>query len=1198
MQSRAYSELSFQINIRSRPFKAVMDAMSKDTLHTWFPACSSKFVEQLLDDSDKSNPLYRNIPFKALAISHGTLLRHRIVEHVSGSGKRINDPARLIQAFVHWLPPNPGPNRAVSASMAYGMHLLQIRLQHIDKENCWPSTVPEAGIVISILRRAIRKKMSHVGLHDTFKLALKFLNVKPELQRTFQSADFWPKLIVHWKRAPDVYSDLVVEALRLGLGGSADTIGRDFLNTLHTLNKTRELRPELKWPLLRLFCLHVPERGLDLDTASDFTPLRKKKWPIELFRKLDREHAIRLLQGLHDANVEYGFLEGSYKPSILACQEITSQRNFNATLLLLQLRGESAESQPAAEAALDQLRKQAATSREQQDRAQFAEAASFYAIATGSLDFYGETVIWQKRFVRDPLTVKKIFAANSVATAEGIELLSGIPLPLPTNSTLAQVAVRVEKANKILLTFHELQRDAKREPSFSEQDWYGVASLFGSVVSKRVSRARELQKSLRSSDFDIYASIWEGTLAMLHKVNARFLTESYRSVIGLLSALPPTALASATRNMLDAGTKRRAMKDREPGDDTLEKLSYQALLMLAKGDKPELAQDLVLQTILDRPDASSWHRQLLSARFLNRLSAKASHDLLLSFAAAIGERLSEQSYVKVGEAQPSKPAPPESLVKVTTVKYLANLLQNVTYISAEASLDILVELFEAGTHIDIRLATLDSLLGLLNYLCSVADSIWKSNPLVEKIISALKTVIPVAGSINERRPPTAADWKEAVEKKSPPDVSDITDSLPPLMSAIMRAPNAGQYPGLKNVQSELVKALVLPLLEHSQAEHRRWIAVFLSKHKMDNMIDHLPPTPISPRLWNFLIENYLEFIPQTLLDDFNQYTIMMITPPARLRRFNSFLKKDVQLRNSSETRHWISVFDQRMTPYHSSNTQVLVRMVRYKTMHPSSKNAISSQKISKMIVGQASLYLEDYENYQDFWNELIWDLRHPSTTTHPGSTTDDVYLHFEEWQQSGKIILQEIVKLILDKRREQAKLQKLSVLPSATKPQILLLRYPWCPSEAEIDPECEKFANELAKMLANLLSGEPGVLHWHKLSEESFTVSKLLDTDIERLAVAFYIGKITPTSSGPAMQRSQALNFIRVVLAMKLIEDGRNALRSTEKDGKTRKHQGVAKRLQRRIEEWQTDPDEMIRERVLTWKKQQQQIIQNIWHRV
>lgn len=147
--------------------------------------------------------------------------------------------------------------------------------------------------------------------------------------------------------------------------------------------------------------------------------------------------------------------------------------------------------------------------------------------------------------------------------------------------------------------------------------------------------------------------------------------------------------------------------------------------------------------------------------------------------------------------EPPQSAPPASLVKVTTVKYLAQLLDNVEFISACAAAKVLVELFKSGTHRDIRLATLDSLLSLPSNLCSGAEENWRSNALVEDILVSLEKVVPVVGSIYERRPPRKEDWVEARKAGTLLDISDISDGLPPLFSAILAAPDSPQYPRLK-----------------------------------------------------------------------------------------------------------------------------------------------------------------------------------------------------------------------------------------------------------------------------------------------------------------------------------------------------------------------------------------------------------------
>jgi hypothetical protein len=1156
------------------------------------PACSPEFVTQLLDTQDQSNPLYRRLPSARLIKAHGKLLQKRVTECMFGDGCEDGHLDQYLSAFVYSQPSRPGPNPRTSASMAFATKVLQSRLGDVNNKR-WPTTISEADIFISLLHRSLKRRLPEPSLHNVFMLGLHLLEAKPKLKTMFQSKGLWSKLATRWKRAPGFYEDLLSIALRLDLGGSQKTIGQAFFQT----SRAVQAQPELRWPLLRLYCLHVPKKGIDIDTVDDFEPLAKQPWSSsDIFYHLSKDQAVRLLKSLYNANPKYSFLRGPARSSILSNQDIKSQQNFNVVLLLTLLQRDAEETQGKAERAVDELRKKAATAREQLDRAHFANAASNYAIASGSLDLYGETITWQQRFVRDPLTLKVIFGRDAVMTSEGIELLSGIPQPLPEDIALDEIASRVEKANDLLMTFHETMRIAKREPSFQQADWAGVTSLFGAAIGKRVDLTKDIHKHL-SPEADVYTAIWAGTLAMLEKVNVHSLNQAYRPIKSLLDTLPPTALATTTKAMIETGNERRKKQDRQPGEVILERLSYEVLKRLAVGDKPQLAQQLVLRTILDRPDASSWHRQLLSISFMKSLPAKEAQEMLLAFATAIGEKLEEQSYFRVGEAQPPKSAPPksappQSLVKVTTVKYLAQLLDNAEFISAEAAMEVLVELFKAGTHRDIRLATLDSLLSLLNNLCSGAGEEWRSNPLVEKIMGALETVILVVGSINERRPPRLEDWAEAKETGTLPETSDISAGLPPLLSAIFTAPDGRQYPGLKHMEAEFVARFLLPILEHSQAEHRKWVALFLAKHKVNLAVDDLPPTPISPEVWDTLVSLYPDFIPQTVLEDFNKHIILTVAPPTTLKDFNNSLRKNNDLSNTPEVQHWLSVFGQTMDRYFSSGSQTLLAIINRDKPNPLVRNGITFPEVLDMVLSHASLFLDNYEEkYTEVWNDFIRDMRHPTKGTYP--VTDDASLRamVSQWQQSGKIVLEKVTALVVEKKNEYSRDQNRRILPSATRLRLWLLPYPCFPPAAEVDVQFKAFVVKMEGLLDSFLEGEANVLRWPQIADGAFAVSEMLNTDEERLRVALYIGKLADNAGE---QRTAAMNFVRVAVAMKLIEDGRDGLKKSGKGTVADERKEIVRRIRDRIGEWQGGDDESIREKVGEWRRKQRSLWESL----
>ncbi|KAK8041028.1 hypothetical protein PG994_014035 [Apiospora phragmitis] len=271
------------------------------------------------------------------------------------------------------------------------------------------------------------------------------------------------------------------------------------------------------------------------------------------------------------------------------------------------------------------------------------------------------------------------------------------------------------------------------------------------------------------------------------------------------------------------------------------KRSIEYYIRVAESDKPRLAHDLILQTILERPDASSWHRQFLSAGHLKRLPAKDAQDILFGLARGIEEKLEEQSVVKVGEPEPTKHAPPRSLAKVTTVKHLARLLDNADYISVEAAVEVLAELSKVATHRDIRIATLQSLCNVLTKLGPGDDGKWESNRVTMKVLTAIETVVPVAASVNER---ISTDWEAVLQNRELPEISEDNEAL---VKEILMRDGLGSYvhedSKFNGVISTYTKRIVWPLWKASVAEHRRWVEVFLLKYDAPVSIGDLPEIP-------------------------------------------------------------------------------------------------------------------------------------------------------------------------------------------------------------------------------------------------------------------------------------------------------------------------------------------------------------------
>ena len=731
------------------------------------------------------------------------------------------------------------------------------------------------------------------------------------------------------------------------------------------------------------------------------------------------------------------------------------------------------------------------------------------------------------------------------------------------------------------MTFQEMQRLARKEPSYHKGDWAAMWSLFGQAVTTRANRAKSLQAKLRASDAHVYGSVWYETLQMLGKVDGNALGEAINSVKDLIKGLSPALLATTTRDLLELDNEKRATKNREDQDHSIEQLTYDALQKLAGSDKPHLASDLILNTILERPDASSWHRYLLSIGFLKRLPAKSAEHILLNFATAIGEKLEEQSYVKVGQ---NAQAP--SVVKVTTVKYLAQILDNAEFISADATVDVLTELFKSGTHRDIRIATLESMLSMLNKLCSGTEASWSENPLIERLLAAMESVVSIVGSINESRPPRDEDWQEAKETRKLPEIYDhAADKVPPLLQVIMGATVNPQYPALVKFRARFVKRILIPALNLSEVEHRRWLSMFVTKYKAPITADNLQDLSLIPARISATIISFHELVPSHLLERYHKFICLNIAKSATLKQFNARLAKYESQQQKAEIKHWLALFDQDVASSVRTGTMMLIARIHSKWKPSEIADGISLDQIQTMILDQASLVLDNYDENISVWNNLVTRLRPSSPRT--ASRTE-----IEGWAQTCKLVLQRLINLVSSKRTtkwQRDPSRHPSILPSTNKLRLWLLAFPSSNrSSDEWSRQCIAYADEVRKLVVVLTLESP--LQANIIAQDALTISSPL-TDEERVRVALVLAEAkSPAdlsrafnrgSAFPSGQLEQVLTLSLADIAVSLIADSHDWL---DRNKESRKRFG------RIIQRWQKDPVEELRERAVNWRRDNERL--------
>ena len=226
-----------------------------------------------------------------------------------------------------------------------------------------------------------------------------------------------------------------------------------------------------------------------------------------------------------------------------------------------------------------------------------------------------------------------------------------------------------------------------------------------------------------------------------------------------------------------------------------EKTAYGLLKLLSQSDRPQLAHHDILRTIIDRPDSSSWHRRLLTKNFLRRLPMTQAQEFIRCFESSIRSKLDQQNTlcanrhkVTILQPQPASNSPPKPLIKLTIIKFFAQLLNDADAIFIKNSVQMLSDLLQKSTHVDVRVAVVES---LLSKLSTCEDE----SVLEEQVLQALEELIPIMGGADECEQLNEKDWQQAEKTGNLPEVSDDggVHAVPPILGTMYSTFRDGRF---------------------------------------------------------------------------------------------------------------------------------------------------------------------------------------------------------------------------------------------------------------------------------------------------------------------------------------------------------------------------------------------------------------------
>jgi hypothetical protein len=437
------------------------------------------------------------------------------------------------------------------------------------------------------------------------------------------------------------------------------------------------------------------------------------------------------------------------------------------------------------------------------------------------------------------------------------------------------------------------------------------------------------------------------------------------------------------------------------------------------------------------------------------------------------------------------------MVKVTTVKLLAQVLKEASFLGDDFIVDALATLFDKATHVHIRAVVVDSLAAVLFGS--------RSDKVREAIVSFLETkVVPVAAELNERSPMTGNDWTIAEQAKEPPEVySDA--GLAPICAALVKAVKSSSKSEFLQAYN-LVDRILLPLIRRLRENNTRWLNIFLHKHNSSHLATQIPRSPSKPQLLEVLLLNFTKNMPAAEFANLSDVLAFASCTPKACKELTARVEKQPEAYKQNDTRHWLRITEGLHIVQPKRHPKVLT-VIDYPEIikslqtaqFPSSEDAVAHDLITPA-------HLEIHERKildllaADFPTCLRTWKSHTAIYEPPleGMSSEAR----QRWRKHCQPLVQHAIKIVESLRTQdwQRSPQRTpSVLPDTFQLRLWLLPYPSFYPSSERESRLAAFASEVRDVVRRLASsGKPYHTRWpllhqalHKCSKQEFAALAL-----------------------------------------------------------------------------------------------------------
>ncbi|KPM38634.1 hypothetical protein AK830_g7917 [Neonectria ditissima] len=898
---------------------------------TIVPACSLEMVQEW---EHQRNAKWSNQQQKRIFLGHRELHERKLLARICSSDPKDEDLMFKTE------------RRLFRGNLPFCEETLRAMVAHEGDVRVPDDFVVE--FVMPMLKRLLKRRFDEATRNKFLGLVVQCVQKCADAlasQLYLNPGGLLQYVMQRWNDAP-VDSTKQVEAYLVQLLGftpiNERASRRASLTGIHqAIISLRRLDPLARYDLLRLVLQHLKGYNIDIEDDDESAaalarlrdlPFEKDLWPAMLFFSIDNKNAMRLFERLAKAYPSGDFISTvpghpSRKPFTVLKQPQGPEESTHADpevvrfLLVNKSKTKDMAENPVwferPRALVRERMKKAEQARDSHYRIFWSKSAFSLCIAAGDLDTLGDLVLWARRFNKDTVTVRELYGKGMFETAELEDLLGAIP-QCETSAAAAATTTSVKRdialTDRILVNLIETATMAVQEPGFQLFMWSSILGLPKVIADRRLKNVDSFNDLVKASPSDqresaVIETVWKPTMDTLLEVEAilrkptfeALLKESRNAeasgvyVLQRLPAKEASMLAKLARFLLERMHVRLGPERlRVQMGDVVE-----VVMRVARSDQPSLACPFIRDLILNGDDNSSWHRQLVNVRFISSLPAKAVRELLFTMADAIRDKLREQNSRPRDNDENHKNNPRPSVVKVTTVKMMAQLLKDNVFVDAASSCDILVGLLAEARHIDAQTTIVSSLI-------STIEEPTCPPGLRTRILDALESyIVPVAAQLSERQRLTEADW-EVFARQDETKLPDVSKETPLLMMLVERARRGKLNPD----DEKRLAQLIMTALEQSAANNGRWMELFLAKNKFAlDTNERLPSAPTNISVLTLLLANWTRYVPASILNILRNILLTNLSPSPAIMRITSTVKSNPDLVNSNAGKHWLAQFD-------------------------------------------------------------------------------------------------------------------------------------------------------------------------------------------------------------------------------------------------------------------------------------------------